>query len=73
MIEPKLMGRKLGLSSLVVFVSLVFWGSLLGTVGMFLSVPLTMALKIAMESSEKTRWIAILLGNDEDEIKEVKV
>ena len=70
MIEPKLMGRKLGLSSLVVFVSLVFWGSLLGTVGMFLSVPLTMALKIAMESNEKTRWIAILLGNDQDEITE---
>ncbi|MFK5893965.1 MAG: AI-2E family transporter [Pseudomonadota bacterium] len=69
MIEPKLMGRKLGLSSLIVFVSLVFWGSLLGTVGMFLSVPLTMALKIAMESNEKTRWIAVLLGNDQDEIK----
>lgn len=69
MIEPRLMGRKLGLSSLIVFISLVFWGSLLGTVGMFLSVPLTMALKIAMESSEKTRWIAVLLGNDQDELK----
>jgi AI-2 transport protein TqsA len=69
MIEPKLMGRKLGLSSLIVFLSLVFWGSLLGTVGMFLSVPLTMALKIAMESSEKTQWIAVLLGNDQDELQ----
>ncbi|MFK5986560.1 MAG: AI-2E family transporter [Pseudomonadota bacterium] len=68
MIEPKLMGRKLGLSALVVFVSLVFWGALLGTVGMFLSVPLTMALKIAMESNKKTRWIAVLLGNEQDDL-----
>ncbi len=66
MLEPKLMGRQLGLSALVVFISLVFWGALLGTVGMFLSVPLTMALKIAMESFEKTKWIAILLGNEQE-------
>jgi predicted PurR-regulated permease PerM len=66
MIEPKLMGRKLGLSSLVVFTSLVFWGALLGTVGMFLSVPLTMAFKIVMENDPKTQWIAILLSNDDD-------
>ena len=63
-IEPRLLGRSLGLSSFIVFVSLVFWGWLLGPVGMFLSVPLTITLKIALESSERTEHIAVLLGSD---------
>jgi len=66
MVEPRLMGRSLGLSTLVVFSSLVFWGWLLGPVGMFLSVPLTMALKIGFASSDETRWLAVLLGGEHE-------
>jgi len=61
-VQPRLMGRGLGLSTLVVFLSLIFWGSLLGLVGMVLSIPITMTLKIAFESNASTRWIAVLLG-----------
>ncbi len=63
-IEPRLMGRKFGLSTLVVFLSMIFWGSLLGLIGAILCIPLTMTLKFAFESSESTRWIAVILGSE---------
>ncbi|MEG3767361.1 AI-2E family transporter [Alteromonas sp. 14N.309.X.WAT.G.H12] len=64
MVEPRLMGRGMGLSTLVVFLSLIFWGWLLGSVGMLLSVPLTMVVKIALESREESQWLALLLSSN---------
>ncbi len=62
-IEPPLMGRRLGLSTLVVVLSLVFWGWVWGPVGMLLSVPLTMVVKILLENTDGFRWVAVLLGD----------
>lgn len=63
-VSTRLMGQRLGLSTLVVFLSLIFWGSLLGPVGMVLCIPLTMTLKFACENNKGTQWIAILLGRE---------
>jgi AI-2 transport protein TqsA len=62
-IEPKVTGKGLSLSTLVVFLSLVFWGWVLGPIGMILSVPMTSLVKIALESYEQTRGLAIMLGS----------
>jgi AI-2 transport protein TqsA len=61
-IEPRIVGKNVGLSTLVVFLSLILWGSIFGLVGAVLCVPLTMALKFSLEIDDRTRWIAILLG-----------
>ncbi|MDX1579043.1 MAG: AI-2E family transporter [Gemmatimonadota bacterium] len=64
LIEPRVMGYSVGLSTLVVFCSLVFWGWVLGPVGMLLCVPLTVIFRIILETNESTRWLAIMLGSD---------
>jgi predicted PurR-regulated permease PerM len=62
LVEPALMGRRFGLSTLVVFLSLIFWGWVWGPIGMLLSVPLTIIVKIMLEGSDEWRWLAVLLG-----------
>jgi len=66
LLEPRLRGYGVELSPLVVFVGLFAWGWIFGPVGMLLSVPLTMTLKMGLESDDRTRWIAIFLGSQRD-------
>ena len=65
-IEPRLMGYGVGISPLIIFVGLIFWGWVFGPVGMLLSVPLSMTLKLALESDDRTRWVAIFIGSQRD-------
>jgi predicted PurR-regulated permease PerM len=64
-IEPRIMGRALGLSPLVVFTSMVFWYWMWGPIGALLAVPLTMMIKIALANIEDLRWVAVLLGSED--------
>ena len=75
-LEPMLMGRRFGLSTLVVIVSVLFWGWIWGWAGMLLAVPLTMVVKVMLENNNELRWISIaitkekrqpILSDDEDE------
>lgn len=72
-LEPMWMGRRLGLSTTVVFLSLVVWGWIWESVGMLLSVPLTMIIKIMLENSREYRFIAVLLdvGKDDADLPSV--
>lgn len=62
-VEPRLLGKGLDLSPLVVLISLIFFGWLLGPVGMFLSPPLAVVLKLIFQSFPETRWVAALMAN----------
>jgi predicted PurR-regulated permease PerM len=66
MVEPRITGKGLGLSSVVVLLSLIFWGWILGPVGMLLSIPLTIMAKVACDLNPQTQWISILLGDNPD-------
>jgi AI-2 transport protein TqsA len=61
-VEPRFMGRGLGLSPLIILLNMVFWAWVLGPVGMLLAAPLAMLLKIALEGFSDTRGVAILMG-----------
>ena len=61
-VEPKLMGSTFKLSTLVVFLSLIFWGHALGLIGAVLCIPFTMTLKFLFENNKSTQWLAVLLG-----------
>lgn len=61
-LEPQLQGNKLGLSTVVVVLSLLFWGWAWGPVGALLSVPLTNMVKIGLENTRDLRWVAVLLS-----------
>lgn len=62
-IEPRFMGQTLGLSPVIVLLSLMLWGWVFGPVGMLLSILLTMIVKLALESSPATRWLGIMLSD----------
>ncbi len=63
-LEPILVGRRLGISTLVVVISVMFWGWVWGPLGMLLAVPLTMMLKIVLEGSDGFRWIAVAISTE---------
>jgi predicted PurR-regulated permease PerM len=61
-LEPKLTGKTLNLSTLAILINLVFWGMMWGVAGMFFSVPLLVATFIITAQFDSTRWIAVLLS-----------
>ncbi len=60
-LDPKIMGKDLGLSTFIVFISMVIWGWILGPIGMFLAVPLTIVIKIICEDSDNYHWVSVIL------------
>lgn len=62
-IEPRMLGHGLGISTVVILMSLFFWGWILGLVGFFLAAPLTIMVKIVLQAFKETEWIAVLIGD----------
>jgi predicted PurR-regulated permease PerM len=65
-ISPKIMGSDLNISTLVVFLSLIVWGWILGGVGAILAVPLTLMVMFILASFNGSRWLAVLMSEDGD-------
>ncbi len=63
-LEPTLLGRRFGISTVVVILSVLFWGWLWGPLGMLMAVPLTMLLKVAMDNSSDFRWVAVAISKE---------
>jgi predicted PurR-regulated permease PerM len=63
-LEPKLTGKTLNLSTLAILINLVFWGMIWGIAGMFFSVPMLVAIYIICAQFDSTRWISVLLSAD---------
>lgn len=61
-LEPILVGRRFGISTLVVVISVMFWGWVWGPLGMLLAVPLTMTLKVFLDGSDELRWLGVAIG-----------
>ena len=60
-VQPKMMGKGLRISPLVVFISVIFWATVLGGMGALIAVPMTMIVMKILELSESTRWITALM------------
>jgi len=63
-VEPRLMGRSLNLSPLVILLSLSVWGAAWGIAGMLLCVPIMVALMLCLSQFHTTRPIAILMSQN---------
>lgn len=66
LVEPLLMGRRFGLSTLVVIVAVMFWGWIWGPVGMLLAVPITMMLKVGLDNSSDFRWLSVAISKEKE-------
>lgn len=62
-LEPILVGRRFGISTLVVVVSVMFWGWVWGVCGMLLAVPLTMTIKVFLDNSDELRWLGVAIAS----------
>jgi AI-2 transport protein TqsA len=72
-VQPHLLGNRFGISPLVVILSVIFWGWLLGPLGMFLAVPLTMVIKVILDNSEEFRWLSVAMAKKKVRRGEVEV